>query len=256
MTDLRRAITRSMRLMPVLAFLCQGTMASASTFTVSRVNVLLTARQKSELVTVKSSSDATLRFQVSVFAWDQNPQGEMALTPTRDIVFFPPLFSLKPGEERSLRIGTATPAGTVEKTYRLFIEELPRQEGGSGPPGQVAIRTRLGIPIFLRPLKEVTAGRVDQVEVRDGRLAFAVRNTGNVHFLVQTIRMTGYDAAGEAVLEGKLDGWYVLAGGTRLHDLELPVDKCHLLKKVSIEIQTPQAAFSERLDLTTVGCRP
>jgi fimbrial chaperone protein len=208
------------------------------------------------LVTVRNGSEVTLRFQVSVFAWDQNAQGEMALVATRDIVFFPPLFSLKPGEERNLRVGTATPVGTTEKTYRLFIEELPSQEGGSGTPGQVAIRTRLGIPIFLRPPKEATAGRVEQVGVREGRLAFAVRNTGNVHFLTQAIRMTGYGAGGETVLEGKLDGWYVLAGGTRLHDVELPADKCPLLKTISIEVQTPQATFAERVDLPTVGCRP
>jgi len=251
-----RAFARYMALVSMLAFLCQGAIVSASTFTVSRVNVLLTPRQKSELVTVRNASDATLRFQVNVFAWDQNAQGEMALTATRDIVFFPPLFSLKPGEERNLRIGAATSVGMAEKTYRLFIEELPSQEGGSGPPGQVAIRTRLGIPIFLRPPKERVAGQVDQVDIRDGHLAFAVRNTGNVHFLAQAIRVTGYGATGDTVLEGKLEGWYVLAGGTRLHDLELPADKCPLLKTVAIEVQIPQAAFTERVDLPTVSCRP
>jgi fimbrial chaperone protein len=245
-----------MTLLSALAFLCQGAIASGSTFTVSRVNVFLTSQAKSEVVTIRNTSDVPLRFQVNVFAWDQNAQGEMALTATRDIVFFPPLFSLKPGEERNLRIGTATSAGTTEKTYRLFIEELPSQEGGSGPPGQVAIRTRLGIPIFLRPVKEAIAGRVDQVGVRDSHLAFALRNIGNVHFVAQAIRITGYGATGDTVLEGKLEGWYVLAGGTRLFDLELPTDKCPLLKTVVVEVQTPQAAFTERVDLPTVSCRP
>jgi len=239
-----------------LALFCQGAIASASTFTVSRVHVFLSTRQKSELVKVRNDSDVALRFQVSVFAWEQSAQGEMVLAATRDIVFFPPLFALKPGEERNLRIGTSAPSASVEKTYRLFIEELPSQEGGPGPPGQVAIRTRLGIPIFLRPVKEATGGRVEQVGVREGRLAFTVRNTGNVHLLAQAIRVTGYGAAGETVLEGKLEGWYVLAGGTRLHDLELPADKCPLLRTIAIEVQTPQAAFTERVDLPTAGCRP
>jgi fimbrial chaperone protein len=87
-------------------------------------------------------------------------------------------------------------------------------------------------------------------------VAFALRNTGNVHFLAQAIRVTGYGPAGDTVLEGKLEGWYVLAGGTRLHDLELPADKCPLLKTVAIEVQIPQAAFTERVDLPTVSCRP
>ena len=58
-----------------------------------------------------------------------------------------------PGEQRNIRIGTAAPPGASEKTFRIFIEELPAPAAGSsgGLPGQVTIRTRLGIPIFLGP---------------------------------------------------------------------------------------------------------
>ena len=233
-----------------------GATARAGTFTVSSVQIFLSAQTKSEILTVRNASDAPIRFQASVFAWDQSAQGEMTLAATRDIVLFPTLFSLKPEEERNLRVGTATPPGSSEKTYRLFIEELPSQPGGTGTPGQVAIRTRLGIPIFIRPVKEVSAGRVAQLAVRDGRLTFAVRNDGTVHFLAQAVQVTGLDAAGETVLETKLDGWYVLAGGTRLYDLELPADTCPRLKTITITAQTPKTSFTERVDLSSVSCRP
>jgi len=236
--------------------LSQGEAAEASTFTVSRVQVFLSASAKSETLTVRNASADTLRFQLSVFAWDQTPQGEMVLVATKDIVFFPPLFMLAPREERNIRIGAATPPGAAEKTYRLFIEELPRQDGGApgAPPGQVAIRTRLGIPIFLRPPKEVTGGGLQAVALRDGRLSFEVRNRGNVHFVVQGIRITGYGAGGEAVVNGALEGWYILGGGTRIYELELPTDKCPTVKAVSIEVQTAQATFTERLDVPSTAC--
>lgn len=233
-----------------------GAAARASTFTVSTVHIFLTAKTRSGILTVRNTSESLLRFQASVFAWDQSTHGEMRLAATRDIVLFPTLFSLTPGEERNLRVGAAVQPAANETTYRLFIEELPSQEGGSGMPGQVAIRTRLGIPIFLRPAKEVTSGRVDQVVVREGHLGFSVRNTGNVHFLARSIRVTGQGSTGETIFERNVEGWYVLAGGTRFHDLELPPDKCPLLKKVAIEVQTPQATLSERVDLPAVGCRP
>ena len=159
-----------------------GLASAATTFTVSRVQVFLSAHVKSEMLTVGNVSAEALRFQLSVFGWDQDPQGELVLTPTRDIVFFPPLFSLAPGEQRNIRIGTATPPAATEKTYRIFIEELPPSDAPSGgAPGRVTIRTRLGVPIFLKPGKEVMSGRIEGLALRQGRVSFELRNTGNVH---------------------------------------------------------------------------
>ena len=73
---------------------------SASTFTINPIQVFLTDAAKSTVVTLHNTSAETLRFQLSVFAWGQSPAGEMLLTPTADIVFFPKLLTLGPREER------------------------------------------------------------------------------------------------------------------------------------------------------------
>jgi len=232
--------------------------AAESAFTVSQVQVFLSAKAKSQVVTVRNVSPTALRFQLNVFAWDQTPEGEMILAPTTDIVFFPPLFALAPGEERNVRIGAATPpSATGEKTYRLFIEELPGPEGApaGGSPGQVTIRTRLGLPIFLEPPKAAVGGRIEALAVRDGRVAFEVRNTGNVHFVTQAVRIDGYGAGGDPVVQGALEGWYVLPGGKRIYDVALPPDKCPAVKVVSVEVHTAQAVFAERLDVPPAACR-
>jgi fimbrial chaperone protein len=236
--------------------LAQTSTVWASTFSVNPVQVVLSGRTKSALLTLKNTSSDPLRFQLSVAAWDQSAQGEMLLKPTRDIVFFPQLVTLAAGEERKVRVGTVIPPGPAERTYRIFIEELPPRgtPEPSEPGAQVRVLTKMGIPIFLQPANTVAEGRIQGLGVARGRLSFQVKNTGNVHFSVQAIRITGSGAAGEPVLQGELRGWYVLAGGTRIYEFEMPRAECAKIAALSLEVQTTQKALSERLDLPPGAC--
>ena len=236
--------------------LSQAEAGWAATFTVNPVQVFLSARARSAILTLRNTSDETLRFQLDVFAWDQNERGEMSLQPTRDIVFFPALLTLAPGEERNVRVGSTAPAGPVEKTYRLFIEELRPPAGAVLPAGQVRVLTKVGIPIFIDPVQPKSSAQVDGARLRDGQLSFEVRNTGTVHFVVQGVRLTGYDAGGQRVLEGALDGWYVLPGGVRRYELPLPPADCPKVRSLGIEVQTTRATVSERLEAAAGSCAP
>ena len=85
----------------------------------------------------------------------------------------------------------------------------------------------MGIPIFIEPVRPALSGLVEGLTVAKGTLGFVVKNTGNLHFLAQTIQIKALDAARLAtVFEKKLDGWYVLAGGTRLWEVEIPKEAC------------------------------
>src|SRR5579872_4601426 len=85
----------------VLGLVFQAENVRASVFTVTPVRVTFQG-PSSTLLTLKNESDQPLRFQITSFAWSQSPQGEMQLTPTDDIVYFPALLSLNPGEERKV----------------------------------------------------------------------------------------------------------------------------------------------------------
>src|SRR5206468_4339846 len=130
--------------------LCLAARASATSFTVTPIQVVLATSTSSTLLTVANQSADTLRLEVSAFAWDQAPDGEMQLTATEDVLFFPSLLTLGPGERRNVRVGAATAAAASEKTYRIFVEELPPPEGGSTAPKKSGVRilTRMGIPVF------------------------------------------------------------------------------------------------------------
>lgn len=228
--------------------------AVASSFAVNPTQIFLTPKTASAILTLRNESDEVLRFQLTVFAWDQSDRGEMKLAPTSDIVFFPTLLTLAPKESRNVRVGSATRFDTVEKSYRIFVEELPPQVP---QPGQAAVRvlTKMGVPIFLQPPRTQAQAGLRDLAVRDGVLTFNVRNMGNVHIVPEAVRVHGVNGAGEAVLDKQLDGWYILAGGVRAYEVKLPASECSALTALSIDVRIAGSALKERLE-TPSACAP
>lgn len=225
----------------------------ASTFRVNPVRVFLSANASSQVLTVSNGSDEALRFQLRVLAWNQL-EGETQLTETEEIIYFPPLFSLEPGEQRRIRLGTTTAPGSVEKTYRIFVEELPPAPNSRQAQSQINVLTKVGIPIFLQPSQPQVNGQVKLVSVRDSQLSFQINNTGNVHFLAQQVSIQGLDAAGARVFEQQQDGWYVLAGTSQPYDLELPKE-CHQAQSLVIKVKTANHLFQETVQLPPGACQ-
>ena len=228
--------------------------AFASSFSVNPTQIYLTSKSTSAILTLRNESDESLRFQLTVFAWDQSVQGEMKLQPTSDIVFFPTLLTLAPKESRNVRVGAATPFDTVEKTYRIFVEELPPQ-APQGGQSAVRVLTKMGVPIFLHPTRTQAQAGLRDLMVKEGVFTFNVRNTGNVHFVPEAVRVYGVNRAGEVVLDKQLEGWYILAGGVRAYEVKLPAPDCSALTALSLDVRIAGSALKERLE-TPSACAP
>jgi fimbrial chaperone protein len=228
--------------------------AFASSFAVNPTQIYLTPKSTSAILTLRNESDESLRFQLSVFDWDQSVQGEMKLQPTSDIVFFPTLLTLAPKESRNVRVGTATAFGAVEKSYRIFVEELPPQVEQAGQSA-VRVLTKMGVPIFLQPTRTQAQAGLHDLTVKDGVFTFNLRNTGNVHFVPEAVRVYGTNRAGEVVLDKSLDGWYILAGGVRAYEVRLPAAGCSALASLSLDVRIAGSALKERLE-TPSACVP
>jgi fimbrial chaperone protein len=239
-----------------LVLLGAGT-ASAATFRVSPVQLSLSVSATSGLLTLSNESQETLRFQLTAFRWDESEKGQMELLPTEEIAVFPTLLTLEAGKERKIRIGAATSLAASEKTYRVFVEELPPVErpGEAPAPSQIRVLTRMGIPIFLRPSKTESGGEIVDARFENARLSFLVRNSGNVHFMLQTIRVQATGAAGETILDKQDNGWYVLAGGGRQYDWPVPQSDCARVKSVRIEARTDSGVFETRVNAPSGACR-
>ena len=228
----------------VLGLALQAGNMSASAYKVTPVRVTFSG-PSSTLLTLRNESDQPLRFQISSYTWSQDPKGALQLGPTDDIVFFPALLSLNPGEERKVRVAATVAATDVEKTYRIFFEELPPLDTKNEKSGaQVRILTKMGVPIFVTPAKGYAEAAVQGTGMAKGDLSFEVRNSGNVHFGLQGVKVRGVGSNGQTLFERELDGWYVLAGSPRTYTFEVPSGLCSQLIHVVIDAQT---------DITSIG---
>ena len=75
--------------------------------------------------------------------------------------FFSRIFSIDKQDQRVVRVGLKVPSATNEKSYRLFIEELPPQAEPGKKGAQVLFVLRFGVPVFVRPDKEQLSGSIE-----------------------------------------------------------------------------------------------
>lgn len=224
----------------------------ANSFQVAPIRINLAPKESSTLLTVRNESKERLRLQVSVSAWDENKSGEMVLIPTDEIIFYPTLLTINPGDQRNVRVGTKNAVVEKEKSYRIFIEELPSQLKLTTTG--VRLLTRMSVPIFIRPAKAEPRPRIEQMALRAPEFSFELKNGGNAHFQPRQILVKGAGATGETVLERKIPGWYVLAGGTRHYRVDVPKGDCAKISDLSVELDFEGKSVKERFTPPPNAC--
>jgi len=235
-----------------LACVALVAIARASSFQVNPIRITLTPQGSSSLLAVRNEGNERLRLQVDFYAWDQSKQGEMILNPTSDLVVYPALLTVDAGNERNVRVGTKSPVVSKEKSYRIFIEELPpaakRVDSG------IRILTRIGVPIFVQPQPPKPHALIESLAVHKSEILFEVINRGNVHFVPRAIRIKGTDSTGTNALERNLDPWYILAGGSRQYRLEISPSDCSKMKNLTVEVELEEKSLRQQFSLPANSC--
>lgn len=215
---------------------------AASAFTVTPVRILLGPGATSALLTVRNDSTEPISFQISLRAWNQSSDGDMQLSDTKDLVFFPAMMILQPAEEKKVRVGSAFKAPvTTERSYRIFFEELPPAQVAAtttAAGAQVRVLTKMGVPIFVQPSPIVLKGDLANINIGKGAVAFDVNNSGNSFFVVNGATATGLSKDGTKTFTKQQDGWYVLAGGNRHFQIPIPPDACGNTERIKIEVSS------------------
>ncbi len=237
----------------IAALLLAPHAASASNFTVTPTEVNLSASATSALVTLRNSSQLPLRFEVTLVSWSEDEHGKMRLDPSSDVTFFPKLVELAPGTSRNVRVGiNAGAARDVEQSFRLFVEELPNQSAVAA--NAVALRTKVGIPVFVRPAKPSRSAVIEGVSVENGKVLARVRNTGNLHISVETISVKGSGGSGASTFTKEGPGWYVLPGATRIFEVPMTATECKSTTAVAVEVFGHEKSLKGASQVSPAAC--
>jgi fimbrial chaperone protein len=221
----------------IMALLLAPHAATASNFTVTPTEINLSTSATSALITLRNGGKTPLRFEVTLVNWSEDEHGRMTLTPSTEVTFFPKLIELAGGASRNIRIGiNAGFARDVEQSFRLFVEELPDQSAPAPSANAVALRTKIGVPVFVRPAKPSRAAVIDGVSIENGKVLARVRNTGNLHLNVDTISVKGTGGSGAATFTKEGPGWYVLPGATRIFEVPMTPTECKSTTSVAVEV--------------------
>lgn len=248
------AVTRAAAFAALL--LAAPTVGAALSMEVAPLLIEIGRDAPSAIVTVRNAGSDVMRCQVSAMAWSESLQGEPQLTPSQELSFFPPLFQLKPGEERKIRVGaTVAPAG-VERAWRLFVEEVPSAVESGGGRTTVQFRTRFAIPVFQLPLQPAPRAAL-KIERLDGKLKLLVQNDGNVHFRPEIFAVTMRDATGKSVFDAEIPTWTVLAGRSAARDIPLPPGvHCAAVRGVSVVAASRDGPVQATMALPDGACGP
>ena len=222
--------------------------ASAGNFGVTPIRVDLDKNTKTGSVTVQNGDEGELRAQTELFEWTQDATGKDQYRKCEDLLYFPKLMAFKVNEEKVVRVALKSPAVNQEKTYRLFIQELPAPPPKDSAPGaKVGIAIRFGVPVFIKPAQEKIDGKIEQMSVSKGVLHLQVRNTGNVHFAIEKITASAASGFTKSV-----EGWYLLPGVAR--DYSVPLEHCNQLKDIEIKVKTDVSEFSGTYTVNPAQC--
>lgn len=229
--------------------------ALAGEFVVTPVGLDLGGAARSGAITVRNDGQEKLGFELEAMEWRQDAEGKDQYVPTNELVFYPKIMSVEPGQEGLVRVGIRTPLVQTEKTYRLFIQELP---GTAKRPdearAQVNFLIRFGAPIFVGPVKPQDSLAVDNLAISKGTATFSAHNTGNRHQVVQGVSLKGVDRSGGEVYSLTLADRYLLAGTTKAFSAAIPRADCTRIASLSVEVRTDKLSTVRKLDVDPTMC--
>lgn len=180
--------------------------ASAALLQIEPVLLELNAPTASGTLTLRNDQDVDVSVQTRVFHWVQT-DGHESLDPTNDVVASPPIVTLAPGGDYTIRVvRTARTVVHGEENYRVLVDQLPASQRQSRSGINILIRQ--SIPVFFRARQLTRANVSWTLHLDGGRLLIVASNSGDERLRIAALRLR--DGAGAVASFGNGLVGYVL----------------------------------------------
>jgi fimbrial chaperone protein len=216
----------------IILFVMGSSVANAASFGVSPVRVTLSESQQMGALTVRNDGTEPVSMQLEVLNWSQ-AAGKDVLTPSRELLANPPIFTVPAGGSQLVRVGLRrAPDAQRELTYRVILQELPP------PPNPNFMGTRMlmriSLPVFVLPKVDAKPVLLWQAaRTPQGALKISLTNNGNAHIQIANFKLS---------LPGSQQPWvtkesaeYVLPGQSR--DWTLPANSENPAPPLGVTLQ-------------------
>ena len=153
--------------------------AFAGNFSISPVRLDLSAAARTAALTVRNN-DREVLVQAEVLLWEQHA-GEDRLTPTRDLLVSPAVFTVPKNGSQLVRVALrGAPSNPAQElSYRLILQEVPQPANPDFSGLQVSLR--LSIPIFVANVEATGPALAWSATASGDGLIITAQNSGDVH---------------------------------------------------------------------------
>jgi fimbrial chaperone protein len=224
-------------------------------FEVLPIRLFITGDAQMSSFKVTNNSDEKLTIQMSSVSWTQDENGKDVYEPTKELLFFPKMVTVDSKKEVVIRIGLKSKEKIdTEKTFRLYVREIPVINPGELPQLQMALN--VGVPVFFQPAERKEDAILEKLELADGKVLLTLKNRGNNHLLIKRIYLTGFNSANEETFTSEDKGWYVLNGKSGNFSTNIPFEGCTETDSIKVEVTMSRATIKleGKLDLDKAYC--
>lgn len=194
------------------AWVLTPTPVHAGTFSVSPLRVDLSSKVQTGALTIRNQRDTEVTVEAQGVLWAQ-VDGQDGLTPTRDVLVSPVVFTVPANGSQLVRVALQRPADAAsELSYRLILTEVPAQSAPDFTGMSVSLR--LSLPIFVAPMSDAQP-KIDWTAKNgaDGTVDVTAHNSGSAHARVLNLSVAPIDNADAAIVEQAAA--YILPGQSR-----------------------------------------
>jgi fimbrial chaperone protein len=199
-------------------FVSPCAMPQAASLQVAPVLVEVPAPGATGSLKLRNQDTKPLDAQIRIFQWTQ-ADGADVLTPTNDVAASPPVASLRPSTDYTVRIVRTTKEPVVkEESYRLLIDELPGSAAGTAATVNIALR--YSIPVFFTVPGAAAPKLSFELQQHANKPVIVVGNAGDRRVRLAKLKFT--DGKGAIANFGEGLAGYVLGRSSR--NFEVPAN--------------------------------